>query len=74
MKLDKLFKKLETFFEMEKSEQKDNKEKKSKLKNLLAEKIVNKKQKIKISQNSEKKAKLKEELKILKKLSLQYNM
>jgi len=74
MKLDKLFKKLETFFEMEKSEQKDNKEKKSKLKNLLAEKIANKKQKIKTAQNSEKKAKLKEELKILKKLSLQYNM
>lgn len=74
MKLDKLFKKLETFFGMKKSEQKDNKNKKVKLAALLIEKIANKKKKIKSSSDKVKIKKLKEELEILKKLSKKYNM
>lgn len=74
MKLEKLFKKLESFFDMDKKEQIENKNKKEKLSNLLDEKIENKKEKIKSSINKTKKEKLKAELEILKKLSRQYNM
>ena len=74
MKFEKLFKKLESFFDMEKNEQEQNIDKKEKLTKLLSKKIDNKKQKIKLAIKKEKKEKLKNELRMLKKISTQYNM
>jgi len=74
MKLDKLFTKLEMFFDMNSEEQKENVKKREKLLGLLMDKIDSKKEKIKDTKNKEKKEKLKEELTMLKKLSKKYQL
>jgi len=70
MKLEKLFKKLESFINMDKNLQKVKK--KEKLKTLLIEKINSKKNKITLTTSKEKKEKLKTELNMLKKISKKY--
>ena len=67
MKLDKLFTKLEIFFNMDSDKQKENTKKREKLLGLLMEKI-------KDTKSKEKKEKLKEELTMLKKLSKKYQL
>jgi hypothetical protein len=74
MKVEKLFNKLESFFDMNKKEQIEQKDKKEKLSNLLNEKIDNKKKKIKDCTNKEKKHKFKIELEMLRKLLKKYNL
>jgi len=74
MKLDKLFTKLEIFFNMDSDKQKENTKKREKLLGLLMEKINSKKEKIKDTKSKEKKEKLKEELTMLKKLSKKYQL
>lgn len=68
MKIDKLFKKAEKFFGMDKDEQKKNIEKKEKLLATLEEKILSMKVTIKSTENIEKKENLKKELDVLQKL------
>jgi len=68
MKIEKLFKKAEKFFGMEKEEQEKNVEKRDKLIRLFQEKILSKKKKIKESECSEETQELKKEIEILKKL------
>lgn len=68
MKIDKLFKKAEKFFGMDKDEQKKNIEKKEKLLAALEEKILSMKVTIKSTENIEKKENLKKELDVLQKL------
>ena len=68
MKIEKLFKKIENFFNMDKVERKQNNSKKDKLKLSLEKKIFSVKAKIKETSKKEKKENLKKELKVLKKL------
>ena len=68
MKIDKLFKIAESFFNMGKKKQKKNCDKKQNIELSLDKKIDSTKQKIKKTESKKRKAELKENLKILKKL------
>jgi hypothetical protein len=68
MKIEKLFKMAEKFFDMGKKKQKKNGEKKAKLESALDEKIVSMKAKIKNSDSKKKKEKLKVELTVLEEI------
>ncbi|MEA1955081.1 MAG: hypothetical protein U9N02_01140 [Campylobacterota bacterium] len=68
MKLEKLFKKVEEFFNMDEQEQEKKVNKKQKLNFSLKEKIEAMKKKIKATDNKEKKKKIKDELDVLKQL------
>ena len=67
MRVEKLFKKIEKYFNKSKEKQLENLDKKKKLKITLDEKIKSKKNKIKNCNNRDKKIELKEELSVLKK-------
>ncbi len=69
MKVEKLFKKVEEFFGMNKKKQKTKNNKKEKLKDSLNDKISSLKKKIKNTNNKQKKYKLKEELIVLIKIN-----
>ena len=68
MKIEKLFKMAEIFFDMGKKKQKKNGDKKVKLESALDKKISSMKDKIKNSNSKKKKARLKIELSILQQL------
>ncbi len=68
MKIEELFKKAEKFFNMNKKKREKKQEKKEKLEFLFEKKITSIKNKIKETNNIEKKDKFKKKLEILKKL------
>ena len=68
MKLARLFKKLESFFSIDKHERVQKTKKIEKLSSSLAEKIESKKDKLQSSISDRKKEKIKKELEVLKKL------
>jgi|GEM_PF-4610086 len=70
MKIEKLFKKVEIFFSMEKYKQIKKCDKRDKLKLSLDKKILSLKSKIRERVNKDKKAELKREMKTLKKLRI----
>lgn len=70
MKIEKLFKKIENFFNMDKNRQIEKYEKRDKLKLSLDNKILSFKSKIKETTDHDKKAELKQEMKALKKLRI----
>ena len=69
MKIAKLFKKLKNFLEMDEKAQSEESKKKEKLESSLSEKIASMKEKIRDSDNQEKKETMIKELEMLKKLS-----
>ncbi len=69
MKIAKLFKKLKNFLEMDEKTQSEESTKKEKLESSLSEKIVSMKEKIRDSDNKQKKQSMIEELEMLIKLS-----
>ncbi|MEA2100911.1 MAG: hypothetical protein U9P72_12365 [Campylobacterota bacterium] len=66
MKLEKLFKKVESFFCMDRSQRYESDEKREKLINSLSKKIDSMKEKIKKLDDEEKKDNMKKELDVLK--------
>ncbi len=69
MKIAKLFKKLKNFLEMDEKAQSEESKKKEKLESSLSEKIASMKEKIRDSDNNQKKQSMIEELEMLIKLS-----
>ncbi|MFT5835482.1 MAG: hypothetical protein ACI9RG_000371 [Sulfurimonas sp.] len=67
MNIEKLFKKAEKFFILDKGEQEKKQNKREKLKISLLKKISSLKKKVKISENSNEKKELKKQLEVLKK-------
>ncbi len=65
MKIEKLFKRVEIFFKLDEEEQAIKGKKRKKLINSLEKKITSMKEKIKESDNKEKKIQLKRELEVL---------
>ena len=73
MKIDKLFKKIELFFNMKEDKAKAKEEKRKQLKSSLEKKIVSFKKKIKNTTDKNNKYILKEEIKMLKKIGTKIN-